>query len=238
MQLSARQAQHCTEILKVRTGDSLSIGIVDQRCGKALVEKITENKVWLRVDLDAIDQEPPPAAPVILYLALPRPKMLRRMLRTVAELGIKQLHIINTVKVEKSYWQSPSLRDENIEQYFLEGLEQAKDTVLPDHHLHKLFKPFVEDELPILIETPPNDVWVAHTGDAETSLSEVLSQRSSSSKSKQPLHLFIGPEGGFNRFEIDCLAKAGARSFNAGSRVFRTETFLPWILGALNTEQL
>ena len=38
--------------------------------------------------------------------------MLRRVLRTAAEIGIKHIWLINSSRVEKSYWQSPLLAPE------------------------------------------------------------------------------------------------------------------------------
>jgi hypothetical protein len=51
----------------------------------------------------------PRPLPLTVVLALPRPKMLRRILRALAEVGVKELHLINSYRVEKSYWQSPLL---------------------------------------------------------------------------------------------------------------------------------
>ena len=38
-----------------------------------------------------------------------------------------------------------------VRDYFLEGLSQSRDTMLPGIEMHKRFKPFVEDTLPGLI---------------------------------------------------------------------------------------
>ena len=78
-----------------------------------------------------------------LVLALPRPKMLRRILRNVAELGVAELHLINSFRVEKSYWQSPVLGESSVENYLMQGLEQARDTILPEVSCHRRFKPSV-----------------------------------------------------------------------------------------------
>ena len=84
-------------------------------------------------------------------MAMPRPKMLRRSLQTIATMGVKQLYLINSYRVEKSFWQSPFLKAESVLEDFILGLEQARDTRLPTLHVRKRFKPFVEDELPQII---------------------------------------------------------------------------------------
>ncbi len=54
--------------------------------------------------------------------------MLRRILRSVAEFGVAELHLINSFRVEKSYWQSPVLDAGSMREYLLQGLEQSRDT--------------------------------------------------------------------------------------------------------------
>ena len=66
-------------------------------------------------------------------------------------MGAKRIILLNALRVEKSYWQSPYLETEAMTEQLLLGLEQARDTVLPEILLRPLFKPFVEDELPGLV---------------------------------------------------------------------------------------
>ena len=86
--------------------------------------------------------------------------MLRRSLQTIAAMGVKTLYLINSSRVEKSFWQTPLLAPEALEEQLLLGLEQAKDTLMPEIHLRKLFKPFVEDELAEIIKG--SQALVAH----------------------------------------------------------------------------
>ena len=78
----------------------------------------------------SLQHSPPDKLPLCLVLALPRPKMLRRILRSVAEFGVAELHLINSYRVEKSYWQSPVLEGGAIREYLLQGLEQSRDMTL------------------------------------------------------------------------------------------------------------
>ncbi|PCH92113.1 hypothetical protein COB80_00750 [Candidatus Kaiserbacteria bacterium] len=91
---------------------------------------------------------PPKALPLTLIIGLPRPKMLKRIIQTATTMGVKNLYFIHSWKVEKSFWQTPWLKEEKILENCILGLEQGKDTQLPEIHLKKRFKPFVEDELP------------------------------------------------------------------------------------------
>ena len=244
IELDHRQSEHCRNILRVKPGDTLFVGEINGNCGYAEVvttgktEKFSEECVTIAIKKGSLEIPPPAPSPVALHLALCRPKMLRRMLKTAAELGVKDIHIINSSKVEKSYWQSPLLSDQSIEKCLIEGLEQSKDTVLPTVTRHPMFRPYVEDELALLIKE--KNTWVAHPHCVERSINDFIASINNKStvKASEPAgqctHLFIGPEGGFNDFEINLLKTAGVSAFKAGDRIMRCETFLPYILGSIS----
>ncbi len=168
-----------------------------------------------------LDTAPPPKLPLRLVLALPRPKMLRRILRTVAELGVAELHLIHSFRVEKSYWQTPALRPETLRGYLLQGLEQSRDTVLPALQCHRRFKPFVEDVLPGLASG--RRALLAHPGDYPPCPRGL----------QQDTLLVIGPEGGFIPYEVEHLAAAGCEAVSLGPRILRVENALSALLGRL-----
>ena len=143
-----RRLQHLLEVHGAQPGDTLRVGELGGQMGEAIIVDIDTDHALLSVTLDT----PAPAKlPLSLVLALPRPKMLRRILRAVAEFGLAELHLINSYRVEKSYWQTPALEPDTVQDYLLLGLEQARDTVLPTVQYHRRFKPFVEDELPAMV---------------------------------------------------------------------------------------
>ena len=213
--LRDRRATHICTVLKSKVGDTLRVGRIGGQCGQGIVEALEPNAVRLKVSLS----EPPPARHRFdIVLALPRPKMLRRMLRQCAEFGVRDLHLINSARVEKSYWQSPLLKQDNLKEALQAGLERARDTIPPAIHLHKRFRPFVEDELKQLCAGRP--CWITdHSG--RHSLREVATG---------PAVVMIGPEGGFVPFELDLAASQLAQSVNLGDRILSADTALTTVL--------
>ena len=234
LKLDARQTTHCYEVLRVKAGDTLQIGLINGGLGVATIAAKAEApqspSILIELETERLDQSPPEPSGISLHTALARPKMMRRMLRVASELGIKEIHIFNCEKVEKSYWQSPLLSPDKITQALIEGLEQAKDTVLPVVHLHKRFRPFVEDSVPEILNG--DQAWVAHPYGGTDALGIPHLQQELTRGAR--LHLFMGPEGGFHSFELNRLQRSGARLFTAGERIMRCETFLPWILGSIS----
>jgi RsmE family RNA methyltransferase len=198
--------------------DELCVGLAGGRVGIGRVTGLNETVLEMEVRLD---REPPPALPVTLVLALPRPKVLRRVLRSASALGVKRIILINSFRVEKSFWQSPFLDEASLKEQLVLGLEQARDTILPEVLLRPLFKPFVEDELPALIRgTVP---LVAHPA------APALCPRNIG----RPASLVVGPEGGFISYEIEKLVSCGFSVARLGDRILSVETAVPALLSRL-----
>ncbi len=168
-----------------------------------------------------LDQPPPPKLPLTLILALPRPKVLNRVLRSVGALGVPRVILLNCFRVEKSYWSSPALHPGSLREQLILGLEQARDTVLPEVVVRPLFKPFVEDELPAVIKgTLP---LVAHPTAASPCPREIGGAAT----------LAVGPEGGFIPYEIDKLVSSGFMPVQIGGRILSVETAIPALISRL-----
>jgi len=215
--LRGRRAAHVREVHRAEAGDELVVGIAGGRIGKGRIVSVG-GEVEMHVTLDS---DPPPPLDVMLVVALPRPKVLNRVLAAVTSLGVKRIVLINAWRVEKSYWRSPRVTDENFRQQAIIGLEQARDTILPSIETRRLFRPFVEDELPELVRG--RVALVAHpyaTAECPRRVGE-------------PLTIAIGPEGGFIAKEIESLERIGFRAVTIGRRILRVETAISTIIGRL-----
>ena len=206
--LDDRRHEHIRGILKAEVGNALRVGLLGGLRGSGTVIKLSDEHTHLEVDL----VDPPPSRHRCdLILALPRPKMLRRVFRTAAEMGVAHLYLINSARVEKSYWQSPLLQPDRIKVALTAGLERAGDTLLPQVHLHPRFKPFVEDQLPGLIGS--SGCWIAHPGAPEALATQ----------SREGL-IMLGPEGGFVPYEVELAQSMGARPVRLSDRILSVDT--------------
>lgn len=199
-------------------GDTVKVGQLNGLMGRGIINALDEQSVEISVTLD---QHPPEKLPLRIILALPRPKMIRRIFRTIAEMGVSELIIINSYKVEKSFWQSPAISPEKVREYLIDGLQQAKDTVLPTVRFEQRFKPFVEDDLPVLIKD--QQAFIAHP-----QLGQVCPQ-----PFDQPLTLAIGPEGGFTPYEAEKLQSIGFEGIHLGARILKVENALTTLVAKL-----
>ncbi|MBB3184307.1 RsmE family RNA methyltransferase [Halomonas fontilapidosi] len=214
-----RRLAHLREVHRASPGDLLTLGIEGGKIGRGELLALGDDEALFNVA--GLDQAPPPALPVHLVLALPRPRMLARTLEHVTALGVKHITLLNTRRVEKSYWQSPELGEEKIHRHLVLGLEQARDTRLPEVVLAKGFRPFVEERLPSLLAKRRG--LVAHPGlpgDCPRHLDE-------------PVLLLVGPEGGFIPWEVERLLATGCEGIHLGPRILRVETAVTALLARL-----
>jgi RsmE family RNA methyltransferase len=216
--LADRRFTHMQDIHRVAVGDNLRVGQLNGLMGRATVLRLEGHEAELQV---SFDQAPPAKLPLTLVLAVPRPKMLRRLFQTVATLGVPRLILVNSYKVEKSFWQTPFLQPESIRENLILGLEQARDTVLPEVIIEKRFKPFVEDRLPAIAAGTLG--LVGHPGPYPACPHAV----------EQAVTLAIGPEGGWIPYEVELLGKAGLAPVQLGERILRVETAVTALLSRI-----
>jgi RsmE family RNA methyltransferase len=217
--LDDRRLTHMQEVQRVVVGDRLRVGRIGGLLGSAEVLRLEAREAELGISLD---QPPPAKLPMTLILALPRPKMLRRVFQTVASMGVPKLILVNSYRVEKSFWQTPFLEPEAIREQLVLGLEQARDSLLPEIVIEKRLKPFAEDRLPDLVAGTLG--LLGHPGDHPACPRGPL---------EQPITLAIGPEGGWIPYEVEMLARAGLQPVQLGERILRVETAVTALLARL-----
>jgi RsmE family RNA methyltransferase len=218
VRIADRRHRHLLEILRAGPGQPLRAGLLNGKLGSAQIVAQTAEQTTLRV---ALTDLPPTPVPLTLLLALPRPKAMRRLLQGVTAFGIKRIVLLNSARVDKSYWQSPFLTQDALREQLLLGLEQARDTLLPEVLLCPRFRPFVEDQLPQLAASSLR--LVAHPTSTLPCPSAV----------DGAVTLAVGPEGGFVPFEVDLLTTQGFTAVHLGARPLRVETAVSALLGRL-----
>jgi len=213
VRLDGARARHLVNVLKVAPEQAVRVGIIDGRQGTGRVVRCE----GLEVDLICEFAGPVPAVPPIdVLLALPRPKVLQRLWAPLAALGVGQVILTNAERVERHYFDTHVLDAAVYEPLLIEGLQQARDTRVPRVSIHRRFRVLIEDDLEEL--APDTRRLVADPG-AATPLLEALRATSSGR-----VLIAIGPEGGWNQFELELLGARGFRAASMGARTLRTDT--------------
>jgi RsmE family RNA methyltransferase len=211
--LTGARADHLIDVLHVEPGRQVRVGVIDGPRGIATVQSIDDGAVALRCVFEA---EIPPRPDVDLLLAVPRPKVMRRLWAQIAALGVGQIILTNAEKVERNYFDTHILAPETYRPLLIEGLQQARDTRVPIVSIHRQFKILIEDDLDRLCGT---GLRIVADPSAATPLPDVVR-----AGGEQRILLAIGPEGGWNAFELGLLEAHGFRSAGMGPRTLRTDT--------------
>lgn len=217
------RASHLLHVLKVAPGHRVRVGIIDGATGVGTVERAGEGVVALSCVFESTAPERPR---VDLLLAVPRPKVLRRLWAQVAALGVGRVMLTNADKVERDYFDSHVMQEAGYRPLLIEGLQQARDTSVPLVSIHKRFRVLIEDELDGLF--PAGRRLLAHPESRRTfrnALSGVATER---------VLIAIGPEGGWNDFELDLLEAHGFVQASLGSRTLATTTACVAVLSVIH----
>ena len=211
--LAGGRADHILNVLRVEPEHVVRVGIINGGSGVATVMTVADRTVSLRCRFDT----PAPARPPVdLLLALPRPKVMRRLWAQLAALGVGQIILTNAARVERHYFDTHVLTPDCYRPLLIEGLQQARDTRVPPVSIHKQFRVLVEDHVDAMF---PTGVRVVADPRCETRLGDVVRQHPG-----ERVLLAVGPEGGWNDFESKLLTTHGFHPVGIGPRTLRSDT--------------
>lgn len=220
--LSDDRAWHIRKVLRSEVGQKLRVGVLNGALGQGTIESMDGEAVALTC---AFEAEPPPRPRIDLLLAMPRPKVLKRLWAQFAALGVGRIVLVRAEKVERYYFDSHVIEPDFYTKHLIEGLQQARDTWLPEVIVKPLFKPFMEDEFAELFRTH-RKLLADPSGRAR--INELVGT------SDERVVLAIGPEGGWTPYELDMLKERGFELFGMGDRVLRSDTATIGLLSILN----
>jgi 16S rRNA (uracil1498-N3)-methyltransferase len=211
--LSGPRAAHMLNVLHVSPGHQVRVGVLDGPRGIATVGAVGDDDVTLTC---AFEASAPTRPAVDLLLATPRPKVMRRLWAQIAAIGVGRIILTNAEKVERNYFDTHMLEPSTYRPLLIEGLQQARDTRMPSVSIHRRFRVLIEAELDQMVGPA---LRVAADPSATTSVAEIVR-----GSPESRILLAIGPEGGWNAFELDLLAAHGFQSAGMGPRTLRTDT--------------
>lgn len=227
VRLTDYRAKHIREIHRAPVGKVLKVGLVNGGTGDGTVTSVEKGTVELAV---RIRQVRPETSNISLVLALPRPQTLKKVLETIGAFGVKRLALIDTDRVQKSFFSSKLLKNAAWLKHLRLGMEQGGRTHLPELVVEPSLTVFFQK-----IETllPNTARLIAHPGD-HGSIWETPVAKSAASE----IVCAIGPEGGWLDHEVQEFLDHGFFKIRLGETVHRVENAVTAFLAQIELIRL
>lgn len=210
--LRDRRARHLREVLRAEVGARLRAGVIGGGAGgpvgEARVMSVTADEVIVRFEATGAA---PAVAPVRVVLAVPRPKVVRRVIQAAAAMGVERVELVNAWRVDKSYLGSERLRAEAIAEDVRLGAEQGGMTRVPRVELHPRLMGWFETF------SSAGVAICAHARGGQDL------ERAVPRGFEGEVVIAIGPEGGWIDREVDTFAARGFAIVTLGAPILRVE---------------
>ena len=228
--LSGGEAHHALHVLRVRTGEQVTV--LDGAGQELLCAVETTERTLLQ--LKVLERKVHPALPcqITLCQALPKAKLIEAIIQKAAELGASRIVPLLTERVVPDL-DEQAARDKRAkwQNVAVEAIKQCGSPWLPQVH-----RPM----------TPPD--FLTHSDRVELALLASLRPgsrhprehfndfRKKHGRAPKSTQVWIGPEGDFTQGEVESIEAAGALPITLGPRVLRTETAAIYCLSVVNYE--
>ncbi|MCK9443131.1 MAG: 16S rRNA (uracil(1498)-N(3))-methyltransferase [Tissierellaceae bacterium] len=212
IEVSGSDVKHIRDVLRLKVGDLVEA--VDQ--GKVYIGKIQsieKNRITLKI-VDKYQGTSESPVNIVLYQGLAKGNKMDLIVQKTIEVGVKEIFPVS------SYRSVVKLKDLQREQTKVnrwkliaeEAAKQSKRDIIPKIHSIISF-----DEMIELLKGEKN-VIVPYEDEKLNYIGRHMPIRGNT------MHLIIGPEGGFEPFEIEQFKAIGAKIVTLGPRTMRTET--------------
>jgi 16S rRNA (uracil1498-N3)-methyltransferase len=219
--LTGDRAHRLDDSKDFRDGQKIRVGVLGGRIGSALICRKSGGEVILRCDLNA---DPPVPVPIDLLLAVPRPKVLKRLWAQLSAIGVRRIFLLNAANVERCYFDTHWIDPVHYRPLLVQGIEQACLTRLPEVRIVRRLKPFLEDHTKDLFSGQ-----LCLAGDPAGAPIVDICRRSGN----PGFAVAVGPERGWTDGESGMLESQGFKMVRIGQSQLRVDTACVGLLCAV-----
>ena len=227
-----KRAHHIIEVLRCKVGDYLRVGIINGAQGLAEITAIEQQSLTIRIEGTLATQQvagnetaSQELLAIDMLIGLPRPPVVRRLLRDLTTIGVARIILYGAKRSEKSYYNSHHIQPPAIRAALLEGASQGGVTVLPQvyiyHHIEefltaKAVKLEISDKILLLTTHEASIVGSTPVNFISYLMAHHVQQR-------RRLLIAVGPERGWGFSELQRLTASSFCPVELGRRTLRTE---------------
>ena len=213
--IEGTDVNHMKNVLRMRPGEKLGISDGNNHHYICQVEKYEDAQAVLTIlEEESVDTELP--SKVYLFQGLPKGDKMELIVQKAVELGVYQVIPVATKRaVVKLDAKKAKKKVERWQQIAVSAAKQAGRGIIPavgEVCTYAQALKYAEELDVVLIP------YELAEGMEETK--QIIAEI----RPGQSVGIFIGPEGGFEKEEVEQAVKAGAEPLTLGKRILRTET--------------
>lgn len=209
--LNEEQSRHIAKSLRMKKGDMLTVCTGDGNDYGCMISEITrDGGAVLQVCYKNATQSEPDIK-VSLYQGVPKGDKMEDIIQKSTELGVYEIIPTLTKRcVSRPQEKQAEKKRLRYSKIALEAAQQSGRGIVPQIKKMTDFKTAVKE--------CAADIKIVFYEGGGKPLSEIIK------KGTESAAVFIGPEGGFEKEEVDFLAANGAVCATLGKRILRTQT--------------
>lgn len=228
--LREREAHHALHVLRVRTGETVTVLDGNGREFTCMVASATRDALTLSVSAEKT-VAPLPCA-ITLVQAIPKGKIIESIVQKATELGASRIvPLLSERVVTQLDGESASAKAEKWQQVAIEASKQSGNAWLP-----KVEAPIAPRDL--LARREAHELFLIGSlrSDARHPRDAIDAFVREHQRAPRSISIWVGPEGDFTAAELDAAQAAGALPMTLGRLVLRSETAATYCLAILNYE--
>ncbi len=213
--IEGSDVNHMKNVLRMRCGEELVVNDGNNRRYRCAVDGYEEDKVFLRIlEEKTVDTEL--SSRIYLFQGLPKQDKMELIVQKAVELGAYQIIPVSTrrsvVKLDEKKAQKKA---ERWQQIAVSAAKQAGRGYIPEVAPVVSYRQAVERAKELDVILIPYELERGMRATKE--IIEAV-------RPGQSVAVFIGPEGGFEKDEVELAVSCGAKAVSLGRRILRTET--------------
>ena len=223
IEISEQDSKHISKVLRMSIGDKITVCDLKGNDYLCTIKSINPSKVIVEVNEKRLSATEP-NVDITLYQSLPKGDKFDLIIQKSVEIGVNKIVPIITnrciPKLDKRTQDKKILRYQKVS---LEASKQSNRAKIP------IISPFVSYN-EALNEMKNKDVAILFYEKENTTLNKILSNIHNAPKN---ISIMIGPEGGFDEFEIKIARSLCISIASMGKRILRCETASIYSLSVL-----
>lgn len=213
--ISGEDVSHIKRVLRMNTGDKLTLCDGKGINYEAVIDKITDGEIECRV-ICANKSETEANIEVTLFQGIPKAAKTDYIIQKTTELGVARIVPVAmsrcVAKIENA--KDAAKKRQRWQKIAEEAAKQSGRGIIPAVDMPVSFDEAIDELL-------QNDIYFApYECEEQNSLKSVLTSKGGVKR----IGFLIGPEGGFDLKEIEKLRQKSIPTVTLGKRILRTET--------------